>query len=248
MRRLSLLLALLFSPLATPGAQTSPPPLGPGRVIVTIRDTVHGDSLIRGSACTIVGRGPVYLSRCAPERAGRRFVIADLPPGGYDVTAGCEPEHGLVTVAVGSRRVQVVDSTPVAITIDVALRGCDTRPMRRVTGVMRAAYFSGFEEGRLTPCRPAEWFVDTDRGRSIWLEARDASVWQHVRWPKPAKLYVPGDSGRRVELEGYGTYYVELHGTLEGPGHYGHLGIAEYHFISDSVLSVRTPSPRDCGR
>ena len=233
------ILALLVADATS--AQTPAPAKGLGRLVVTLRDTANGDTLIRGSVCANI----TYMSRCAPANGGARFTIENLPFYSYDLVAGCRVVRGLPK-QIGQSPVTIRDTATTEVTLDVSFEGCDMRPMRRVTGTMSGSYLTGFEEGRIMPCRPSEWYVASDSSRMTWLEEVNDRVWRNVRWPKPGKIYYKDEKGNQVELQGTDEYFVTVHGTLEGPDHFGHLGVAAFRFVVDEVISVRTPTGHDC--
>lgn len=234
-------LAALGSPRVR--AQAPQGKTGPGRVVVTIRDSVGRDSLVRGSVCTSAG----VVVRCAPHAAGSRFVISDLPAGNYAVGVACETGRPLDSRTLGSVVTRVADSVPVDVAISVSFAGCDMRPIRRVAGMMVGHHMAGGQTSRVAPCRPDEWFVASDSNRMTWLEfpehARGA-----MKRGEGSPIFTKDDRGRLQLLEGYEDFFVKLVGTLEGPGRFGPLGTSAFQFVVDSVLSIEPGAGGDCQR
>jgi hypothetical protein len=56
------------------------------------------------------------------------------------------------------------------------------------------------------------------------------------------------DRGKSVPVEGLSEFFVRVHGTLSGPGTYGHKGMAMYELTADSLIEISTPTASDCSR
>ncbi len=41
-------------------------------------------------------------------------------------------------------------------------------------------------------------------------------------------------------------YLIEAHGTLKGPGRFGHFGVSAYEFKIDEILSYEAVAETDC--
>jgi hypothetical protein len=81
---------------------------------------------------------------------------------------------------------------------------------------------------------PAAAKVFDDTRGVAWVEYSPQLDWRKIKWPKV------DDTVR------YPTFYVRWRGTLTGPCSYGHMGMATYEFVVDSVLEIRMPRPDDC--
>lgn len=213
-----------------------------GRIVITLRDSVGRDSLVRGSVCTSIGE----VARCAQRTTATRFTIPDLPAGTYTVNAACLLPRNIFGKALGQVALRVTDSVPVEREMTVAFAGCDTRQLRHVVGTMSGIYYSAFEAQLISPCRPSDWFVASDTNRSVWIHFAGPNAMRGLKWPKGRTIYVSDENGKRFE-DG-NTFFVRVHGTLMGPGHYGHMGSTAYEFIADSVEAVKTPGKDDCKR
>ena len=118
--------------------------------------------------------------------------------------------------------------------------GCDPRPRRRVAGTFAGHYSYGFEHSRFMPCPRDDWSIPSDtlalfhrQGASVrWSDSLELD---EAEWPEP------------VLKDGHPRVFVQWQGTVEGPGHYGHMGMSSFELTVDRVLAVRLPSPDDCG-
>lgn len=217
---------------------------GPGRIVVTIRDSVSGDSLVRGAVCTSAGT----FARCATETTGSRFVISDLPLGKYSVDAACETGRRFDGKQLGSVATHVADSTPVEVSLHVSFAGCDMRPLRRVSGLMIGHHMLGTETSRVSPCRPDEWYTAADSNRLTWLVLSERTRGPKAKLGTGSPIFFKDDSGRLQLLEGYEDFFVQAIGTLEGPGRFGPLGTSAFRFVVDSIVSIAPGSGGDCQR
>lgn len=215
---------------------------GLGTLVVTLRDTVGSDSLVRGSVCAAIRE----YTRCASETRGSRFTIHDLPPATYDLIANCpRTSNGFpgFSVTIGRAVLEMTNEVVVERTVRVGYGPCDSRPFQRKRGEMTGHHSYGFEENSLTFCRPGDWFSPRDSIHRTILTNANERVWRGVKWPKSGQLF---DGAQMIDSMVYRYYFVRLEGTLEGPGSYGHMGVASYQFVVDKVLDVRTPTESDC--
>jgi hypothetical protein len=122
----------------------------------------------------------------------------------------------------------------------VSTVGCDHRPMRRITRVFTGFWTPGFEASEFIPCPVDSWFLPGDslppnyNSQSAW--ARLGKGARVTKWPNAPR-----------DRWGNPQFYVEWHGTLEGPGHYGHFGMSAFFFTADSIIQIRAPQRGDCG-
>jgi hypothetical protein len=211
-----------------------------GSIVVELRDTAGVDSLTRGSVCATTRDGV----HCALTRSGKRFTITALPLGVARVAASCDEANGFPRKALGQRAVEIVDSVPLTVALDVSFAGCGPGPLHRVVGTFRGHFTSAFEESSFSPCERPEWLT-TDRGTRIWLEFT-SRAWGDVKKPKAGEIFIPGENGRRELLQGFDAYFLRAHGVLEGPGSYGHMGGSNFRFTVDSIVAIWTPGRDDC--
>jgi hypothetical protein len=123
----------------------------------------------------------------------------------------------------------------------VSMDGCDFRPIRRVTRIFTGFYQAGLETSEFIPCPVDFWALPSD---SLAPNYNSQRAW--VSWAKGAGLGKAWPSAPR-DSWGNPQYYVRWHGTLEGPGQYGHFGMSPFSFRVDSVLELRAPHRGDCG-
>jgi hypothetical protein len=190
-------------------------------------------------------------AKSAPERLGctvtsvaGTFRLAALPLGTVGLSVACE------TTRILARQLQPTYTAlaavkPGTIVMLVNTTGCDDRPLRTISRTFRGVWSSGFEMNDFSPCPADSWALLSDTlglgGRAgttrAWVTSLPAQ--KGKRWP----LAKPGSA--RVIPGGY-TSYVEWHGTVTGPGHYGHLGAASFEIQVDSVIKMHAPSAKDC--
>lgn len=129
--------------------------------------------------------------------------------------------------------VRVLDTT---VVIRLGESECIDPPIQSTVGEFRGHYTSGFESSDFRPCGglPAAAKVFDDTWGAAWVRYSPQFDWRRVKWPKVA------------DTTSYPMFYLRWHGTLTGPGSYGHLGLATYEFVVDSIVEIRLPSADDC--
>jgi hypothetical protein len=100
----------------------------------------------------------------------------------------------------------------------------------------RGHWTTAFEESLFWPCEGLPMQADSLRPvqRSIWAQMAPHVDARGVKWP---------EFSEPVE---HATVYIRAAGTLDGPGHYGHLGVSGYQLTIDKIFEVRLSSPNDC--
>lgn len=194
------------------------------------------DSTLQPSRRTIVcSSGPAtspYRSHvCAPVDSSGNYHMVVAPFLPLLVSVSCETTK-LFSKQVAVDTVTTNEPTVVRDWI-IGTTRCDTRPIQRLRATFRGSYSFGFEVSAFIACAGDPWINDTTARRGAWLEfAEDAT--RSIR-----STDIPADSG-------YSRAYVELHGTLVGPGRYGHMSSSGYELTADRVFVMRAPSPNDC--
>jgi hypothetical protein len=149
-------------------------------------------------------------------------------------------------------RVQVRDSTVIDLRVDSSV--CDEPPYREVTGELRGFWSSGFEHSAFSVCadsalgiphRPARAGDDDDWSEVVaWVTFADQGLadWRRL------EASPMGDSVRAAKQfgMGMGTPYVRWHGTLKGPGFFGHMGVSAYGMTVDRVSYIGIGDSRVC--
>ncbi len=237
--RLVVLALSLSSSLA---AQQTGRPLK-GSLHGSARDSISGLALRKTFVCASLRSATFWTSRCAAVDSTGFYQLDSLPSGALDIYVSCQVIRGAFGKVLRSDKIDITDSASVRRDWSVLSAGCDSRPVRRVTGVFRGHFSSGFEESRFIPCSRDAWFIPEDSLDVYPYDARRAWVsWSSgytgpvpLKWPD-----VPNDDA------GNPRYYVRWSGTVVGPGLYGHLGVSPFEFFVERVLEVRAPSARDC--
>lgn len=240
MRRLVFSLAIFVSGLSV---EAQSPRLGIDRAAIAgvILDSASGKPAGKTRICAMMRmRGGTWISgTCAEPDSLGRYRIDELLLTTVHVSLTCEAVrwggHNLA-------RDTLTITEPKEITKDwnVSTVGCDHRPIRRMTRTFTGFWTPGFEISDFIPCPIDSWSLPSDslppgyNAQHAWASlGKGARV---EKWPK-----VPLDKW------GNGQYYVEWRGTLEGPGHYGHMGVSAFSFTADSVIQLRAPRRGDCG-
>lgn len=239
--RLLTTIALTTAAVATPlGAQAGTAPLV-GRLAGVVLDTATGGPVRRASICTMakVDR-PLLAWRCSAVDTLGQYRLDNLPLGPRRVSLSCETIDWREKL-LASDSVALVDSSLVRRDWTVSTTGCDKRPLRRVTGTFRGYYRPGFESSEFVPCESDAWFVPGDSLGSYPYDARRAwaefprGFMQKVEWPITTR-----------DRYGNPRYYVRWHGTVVGPGRYGHMGVSPFEIAVDTLFVLREPTPFDC--
>lgn len=181
--------------------------------------------------------------RCADVDSTGSYELGDLPEGMLAVEVTCNP------VFTGSLyRVLAADS--IAARSDdqsrrnwsVSTAGCDQRIVRKVRGRYRGYYSTGFEESSFSPCPADAWFLPSDSlemypydARNAWLTLSDEATWPPI--PQPL---------RPDTILGSVRYYIEVSGTVIGPKPSGHLGVAAFELVADTIHERRRPTGAEC--
>ena len=218
MVRLTLIASLVLTRLVAAQAGTF---VQTGRLV----DASSEGPIRRGQVCyaPVPSSGAPSLWQCLPVDTGGRFHLDTLIPKSLILIFSCATSR-FFGKELGRR---VLDSSMVLASAPVFsfdATGCDQRPFDVTRTVFFGHYSYGFEEGRFTSC--------VDSGRIAWVE--------FTHEPNGAAWPAPTTTGGSSEV------FVRWHGTMIGPGSYGHLGIAAYLLQVDSVIEVRKPSRADC--
>lgn len=207
----------------------------------TVRDSASGLVARKSWVCALIPAGPSsFESRCAAVDTLGTYRLGNLPAGGMRVSVSCEAILGM---GKGLAYDSVVFSDSAVLRRDwvVSTTGCDSRPVRRISGVFRGYYTPGFESSEFVPCPADAWFTPGDSLDSYPFDARRAwAIWptradRKVKWPD-------------VSRDSYGNprYYVRWRGMVIGPGHYGHMGVSAFELAVDTVFELRPPARHDC--
>jgi len=208
----------------------------------TVRDST-GQPVQRTQVCTIIWKSrAVGRALCGSTDSTGAYRVDSLPASRLGLAVTCQGVRQFGGRLLASDSIDFPTGARVRRDWIVSRRGCDPRPIRRVTGIFRGHYTPGFESSAFVPCESDGWFLPADSLEAYSLDSRRA-------WA----TFQPGVSQQRlewpdVEHDRYGNprYYVRWRGTVVGPGHYGHLGVSPFEIRVDSLLDLRAPNKHDC--
>lgn len=214
-----------------------------GTVVGTVRDSVSGAPLLGayvGPQCAGCGYGT------HSDSAGN-FRLDHLPTGSTAIVLFCPTRTMGFGPSIDVREIEVHPAAPTRLDVRVPPGICLGERYMERAGVFRGHWTPGFESSEFVPCRDASvGLADGIAGLLPRTPAFPPMAWatfaEHSRvrdgftWPADA----PRDDW------GIPTFYVVWHGTLRGPGTYGHMGVAAFEFRVDSVMEARRPGPEDC--
>ena len=163
------------------------------------------------------------------------FTLRGVPEKS-ELHVRCPTERRLAGRVVRRQQLDLRTTSDTLLVVLLRSAECEEPPIRSVTGQFRGHYTYGFESSDFRPCEglPAEAAVFDDRWGQAWVEFSKSADQQSVTWPAfPDSVAYP-------------TVFVRWHGTLRGPAAYGHLGVATYEFVVDSILELRRPRNDDC--
>jgi TonB family protein len=121
---------------------------------------------------------------------------------------------------------------------------CSRPPRQRSAyGLYRGYQTIGFEAGGFVPCPDSTRWLPPElrpafHGAHSWGNYTPDAVRNHPSW----------DGLMPDVVRGTFTYFVIGRGTLRGPGSFGHLGVGDFLFVFDTVMSVHPAVPDACTR
>jgi len=218
-------------------------PSGTAVLTGTVRDADGGGAVPRAQVCATLSSG-AHLAwwHCAPVDSAAAFRIDSLPAGTWKVEVVCST-IGPFALTLATDEVAVSEAGPARRDWSVEpMAECDRRPLRRFSGEFRGYYTPGFESSEFVPCVEDAWFLPSDALRMSPYDQRRAWVkLSDVRLP--AEFRLP-DAPR--DEYGNPRYFVRWRGTIEGPGHYGHLGVSAFELRVDTIIEIHAPRKGDC--
>jgi hypothetical protein len=189
--------------------------------------------------------GPIRnAASCTVTSTAGTFRLDSLRLGLVALQATCATSRSLGK-AIWPTAYPTAGRIPGTAVVLLNTGGCDSRPVRTVTRTFRGHWRTGFEGSYFSPCPADSWRLDSD---SVGTGGKlpEAVAWVDSM-PMRATAQWRADTARTKSPDGYTYYsYVEWHATITGPGHYGHLGAAPFRMVVDSVITMRTPTARDC--
>jgi hypothetical protein len=208
----------------------------------SVRDSATGAPLQKAIVCVSIPVGPTQATaRCANSDSAGAYRVDSVSAPGRRVFLYCDTVIGLGGKPLRSDSIVFEPGARVRRDWLVPSAGCDTRPIRHLSGTFRGHYSAGFEQSEFIPCPAEAWFTLGDSlhlyrfdNRRAWVEWSPSAA-DGVRWPRV-----------KAGKDGYPHYYVRCRGSIVGPGRYGHMGVSAFQFRVDSVLELRAPTERDC--
>lgn len=227
-------------PLAAQPASWSPP------LTIAVREIVADSTGREFSVCSIyevVKGSRSYAQNCARSIDSTHFRFDSLPARVLTVSVSCAQQRAF-SVEVASLKLDLTSAVSDTSIMVTSRKGCDPRKLRREVGNFSGLYTPEFESSAFVPCRTGNWLrpgdVDPkfDFMSRAWLyftNAGDRSAGR-LKWP----------SGPPIDSYGTRTFFLQVHGTMTGPGHYGHMGVSGFQLDVDSVITVSLPSAVKC--
>ena len=215
---------------------------GNAGVIGSVVDSATLEALPGVRVCIEVPTTPRgSVLRCGLVTLSGDYEVNGLPAGRFATRASCSAIAAPSVMFEGDS-VTLAERTLARLDWRINPRGCDLRRPRRVVGTFRGHYTPGFESSQFVPCPADAWFQPSDSlhlypfdARDAWVELSESARRDGLVWPE-----VPRDSF------GNPRYYAHFRGTINGPGHFGHLGVSVFKFLVDSILVIRDPASSDC--
>jgi hypothetical protein len=199
-----------------------------GTVAGRLVDVTTNLPILRGWICESYPPTRVpAVGNCGQTDTLGRFSVSKLRVGPRDLWVTCNrksrrfdsPAMERVVLHADVRR---EDTDLGSVVVDGT--HCDQRPLIHRVGEFVGYYSGGFESSRF------RWSADSTLG--IWVTGPWEAVHRSsIQWP------------RSTQENPQPCVLVRWHGTLVGPGQYGHLGGADYLFTFDRVAEV-SEAPR----
>ena len=213
------------------------------RVDGVVRDSASGRAPAKTWVCAFIDSGHVRpMPPCGAVDSLGFYRIDSIAPSRRVLSVQCAMVHGPASTQLAFEAI-VVGNSDIHRDFTVHAVGCDSRVTRRVTATFRGHHTAALETSAFVPCPKDAWLVPGD---SLGVNPVSGRAW--VIWPAGGVKGVKGVKWPDVPPGGFGArqYYVQWHGTLIGPGVYGHMGMSPFEFRPDSVLVVRAAQGEDC--
>ncbi|NUO61952.1 MAG: carboxypeptidase regulatory-like domain-containing protein [Gemmatimonadaceae bacterium] len=204
----------------------------------TITDSATGKPVVGALVAAACDR---CYGRHPTDSAGR-YRLTGLPEGRVTIEAHCPSATGLGG-EITTTRVVIAAGRESTLDIRVPPGTCAEPAYVERRGIFRGYYTPGFEASGFIPCADSTLGITAPLlpgkrlfGTRAWADFAPEVGRQHIDWPNDA----PKDD------YGNETYFVVWRGVLKGPGQYGHMGVAAFSMVVDSVVSVGVRKPADC--
>ncbi len=214
--------------------------------------SIRGAVRYEGSGEPLIGVRILATPRSVPTHAAitstdssGTSVITQLPDGPVDLLLTCPQSAGdSHLMFLAQQRAEVVSGREVVLKLSIPSGFCTRAALRAVHGTYAGHYTAGYETSVFVPC-PSPSVPP----RLIGFNLNAEGLWGTYAWVTGADasdLIALAGGTSPQPIRGTVTYFVRWRGTLEGPGSYGHFGVAEYAFAVDTVLEARAPDKADC--
>jgi hypothetical protein len=203
----------------------------------TITDSASGNPLVGAFIAALKSQ------RWGRERSGANggYVLDRIPPGVTELEFHC-PSATMLGWPIEVRPIRLRAGQDTVVDIRVSATTCGEPPYAERRGTFQGSFSVGFEHSSFAPCPDTTLGVPLLRPKGGWLVG---TIWVQVDSATSRRL---GESWPRVrpDSRGYLDYFVRWHGTLKGPGRYGHMGVAGYLMEVDTVYSVLIRNEGSC--
>ena len=204
-------------------------PLNPPTAIATGTVRYAGTEQPVGQALVWTTDGPA-LRMTYTDTAGH-FRLDSLRPGTKSFEVVCPGYFATAPVATVAS-LSVREGIETRFNPVISASNCEPKPSRVRHVHWRGHYSGGFEESSFAPC-PSDSLAIEVRSyghpfrRHAWVSSMEAE-W---RAPKVGHFVPDGASG-------YVGGFVEWSGQLTGPRLSGHMGMANYDLVVDSIFAI----------
>ena len=210
-----------------------------GTISVTVTDSVSG-------APVVGARVAIWCEGCYgryPTDSTGHYQFKQVPPGTFRIQFHC-PSRTLLGAQISERMVGVSPGKESLVNVRVPEGRCSEPPYSERTGVFRGYWTPGFESSAFVPCADSVLGLSAPLlpGKHVSIPTAWADFTPSVKWPPKMN----GQANAPKDEYGNSTYFVVWHGVLKGPGQYGHLGVAGFSMLVDSVLAISSGGPTNC--
>jgi hypothetical protein len=176
-----------------------------------------------------------------PTDSAGRYRLDRLPAGSARFEAHCPSATGL-GAEITQQTIDIAADGETLLDVRVPPGYCAEPGYSERRGTFRGYWTPGFESSAFLPCADSVLGVPAPLlpGKRLfppmaWADLAP-SAGRRISWPP----------GAAVDSYGSATYFVVWRGVLKGPGTYGHMGVAEFSMVVDTVIAVRARGPSDC--
>jgi hypothetical protein len=200
----------------------------------TLRDSATGRPI---TGALVAASWPARQGRVPTDSTGA-FLLDWVEPGPVLLQVNC-PSRTLLGPLLATFPVRVDTGRTLTMELHADRARCIEPDSGAYAGRFRGVYSAGFEESRFWPCATTKADMVMQ-----WEPSGYRYAWVQFTAPVDSLPSPPWPRGHM--RDGYPKWYVEWHGTLIGPGRFGHMGVSPYLLRIDSVIIVRRTPPANC--